>query len=54
MPIVIKYLPKTTSEEEIKKIREEFKGSADKLILMVSGDENIKDNLCQFIKSRKM
>lgn len=54
MPIIIKYLPKETSKEEIKKIREEFKKSTDKLILMISGDGNIKENLCDLIKSRKI
>ena len=54
MPIIIKYLPNRTSEKEIKKIREEFKDSADKLILMISGDNNIKENLSEFIKSRKI
>lgn len=54
MPIIIKYLPKKTSEEELKKIREEFKESADKLILMISGNDSIKENLSEFIKSRKI
>lgn len=54
MPIIIKYLPKETSETEIKKIREEFKQSGDKLILMVSGNKDIRENLCEFIKARKI
>lgn len=53
MPIIIKYLPQETSEEKIKQIREEFKKSGDKLILMISGKEDIQENLCEFIKSRK-
>ena len=53
MSIVIKYLPKETSETEIKKIREEFKKTGDKLILMISGQDNINEILCEFIKSRK-
>ena len=53
MPIIIKYLPQTTSESEIKQIREEFKQSGNKLILMISGNKDIRENLCEFIKSRK-
>lgn len=54
MPIIIKYLPKGTSKEEIKTIRKMCKASGDKLILMISGDQDIKENLCEFIKSRKI
>lgn len=54
MPIIIKYLPKETSEIEIKKIREELKQSGNKLILMVSGNKDIRENLCEFIKARKI
>jgi hypothetical protein len=54
MPIIIKYLPKETSETEIKRIREEFKQSGNKLILMVSGNKDIRENLCEFIKARKI
>ena len=54
MPIIIKYLPKGTSKEEIKTIRKMCKTSGDKLILMISGYQDIKENLCEFIKSRKI
>lgn len=51
---IIKYLPKGTTKEEIKKIRENFTSTDRKLILMISGEENITENLCEFIKSRKI
>ena len=54
MPIIINYLPKETSETEIKKIREEFNQLGDKLILMISGNKDIRENLCEFIKARKI
>jgi hypothetical protein len=52
MQTIIKYLPKETSQDEIKKIREEFKKTGKLLILMISGEEDIRENLCEFIKSR--
>lgn len=51
---IIKYIPKDTTEEEIRKIRNEFVSTDYKLILMISGRENICENLCEFIKSRKI
>ena len=50
---IIKYLPNNTTEEEIKKIRNEFTSDEHKLILIVAGKENFLENLCDFIKSRK-
>ena len=49
---IIKYIPKNTTEEEIKKIRKEFNAPEHRLILMISGEEDIKENLCEFIKAR--
>lgn len=51
---IIKYLPANTSQEEIDKLRKEFNYPDHKLILIVSGQENILDNLSDFIKSRKL
>lgn len=51
---IIKYLPKGTTKEDIKKLREKFTSEDHKLIFMISGEENILENLCDFIKSRKM
>lgn len=39
--IVIKYLPNTTTEEEIKKIRLEFDNKEQTLILMISGKDKL-------------
>lgn len=39
--IVIKYLPNTTTEEEIKKIRLEFNNKEQTLILMISGKDKL-------------
>lgn len=54
MPIIIKYLPKETPDIEIKHIRAELKQYEKKVILMISGKQDIKENLCEFIKNRKV
>lgn len=54
MPIIIKYLPKETSKEEVENIRKTFNWSGDQLILMISGNKDIKENLCDFIKARNI
>lgn len=51
---IIKYLPEGTTKEEIDKIRKDFAYKDHKLILIISGREKILDNLCDFIKSRKI
>lgn len=43
--VVIKYLPNTTTQEEIKKIRSEFNDKDTTLILMISGKEKLLNNL---------
>lgn len=43
--VLIKYLPYGTTQEELKQIRHEFKGEDVTLILIVSGQENLLDNL---------
>lgn len=45
--IIIKYLPNTTTQEEIKKIRLEFNNKEQTLILMISG----KDKLLNCLQS---
>ena len=47
--ILIKYLPYETSEEEIKQIRTEFQDQDTTLILIVSGQEKLLDNLQSLI-----
>ena len=39
--VVIKYLPNTTTKEEINKIRLEYKNKNQTLILMISGKEKL-------------
>ena len=41
---IIKYLPNNTTEEEIKKIRNEFTSDEHKLILIVAGKENFLES----------
>lgn len=47
--VVIKYLPNTTTQEEINKIRDEFNDKNTTLILMISGRENILNCLQSLI-----
>ena len=51
---IIKYLPHGTTKEEIDKIRHDFTTDEHKLILIVSGEEDFLENLCDFMKSRKI
>jgi hypothetical protein len=51
---VIHYVPKTVTTNEIKTIRDQYKNSDTKVIIMVSGNENLMDNLKEFIKARKI
>ena len=51
---VIKYLPSDTPKEEITKLRQEFNYQNHNLILIISGKDNLLDNLCEFIKARKL
>ena len=46
---IIKYLPNTTTKEEIKLIRQQHKNKDIQLILIISGAENLMDNLQSFI-----
>ena len=47
--IVIKYLPNTTTQEELKKIRLEFTKKEQTLILMISGKDKILNCLESFV-----
>ena len=47
--VVIKYLPNTTTQEEIKKIRIEFNNKEQTLILMISGRDKLLDCLQSLI-----
>ena len=46
--VIIRYLPYGTTQEELKQIRHEFKDENTTLILIVSGQEKLLDNL-QFL-----
>ena len=39
--VVVKYVPNTTTQEEIKKIRSEFNDKDTTLIIMISGKEKL-------------
>ena len=43
--VLIKYLPYGTTKEELKQIRNEFKDENTTLILIVSGQDKLLDNL---------
>lgn len=55
--ITIKYLPNNTTQEEIQAIRNEFNATHSKdcrLILFVSGHDNMKESLQSFVRARKI
>lgn len=43
--VIIKYLPYGTTQEELKQIRHEFKDENATIILIISGQENLLNNL---------
>lgn len=47
--IIIKYLPNTTTQEEIKKIRIEFGNKEQTLILMISGKDKLLNGLQELV-----
>jgi hypothetical protein len=47
--IVIKYLPNTTTQDELKVLRQEFKEKDTTLILIISGKERLMSNLQNLI-----
>ena len=40
------------SEEEVKRIREQYKMIGEKVYVIISGKENLKENLKDFLKSK--
>ena len=50
---IIQYLPQGITKEEIDAIRKEFNYPEHRLILVISGQEDILENLSDFIKFRK-
>jgi hypothetical protein len=50
--VIVHYIPKTSSQSEIKALRERYKDTPTRLIIVVSGDGNLMDNLTDFIKAR--
>ena len=46
---VIRYVPKDTTREELKRIRAEFSEPSTTLIIMISGEENLLNNLQSLI-----
>lgn len=49
--VIIKYLPNTTTQEEINKIRSEFTEENTTLILMISGKDKLLDCLQSLINT---
>ena len=47
--VVIKYLPNTTTQEEIKRIRSEFNNKEKTLIIIISGKDKILNCLQSLI-----
>ena len=43
--IIVKYLPCTTTKEDLKKIRENLEAENTTVILIISGKEKLLDNL---------
>ena len=50
--MIIHYVSNKTTQEEIKAIRDHYKQSGRKVIVVVSGKEDIKENLKDFIMAR--
>jgi hypothetical protein len=51
--MIIQYVSNKTTQEEIAAIREYYKSSGRKVIIIVSGHEDMMDNLKDFIKARE-
>lgn len=51
--MIIHYLPPETTKEDIKTIREQYKSIGEKVMLVVSGQGDLKENLADFIVTRK-
>lgn len=51
--MIIHYLPPEITKENIKTIREQYKSTGGKVILVISGQGDLKENLADFIAIRK-
>lgn len=49
--IIIISVPATTTTEDIKQIREQYKNNNDKLNILISGDSDFKETLYDFLKT---
>ena len=47
--VIIKYLPNTTTKEELASIRKEFREENTILMLIISGQDNLLNNLQSLI-----
>ena len=50
--VVVHYVSKNTTQNEIKAIRKQYNDSNKRVIVVVSGGDDIMDNLKYFIKAR--
>jgi hypothetical protein len=49
--IIMISVPATTTTEDIKQIREQYKNNNDKLIILISGNSDFKETLYDFLKT---
>ena len=49
--IIMISVPATTTNEDIKQIREQYKNNNDKLNILISGDLDFKETLYDFLKT---
>ena len=49
--IIMISVPATTTTEDIKQIREQYKNSNDKLNILISGNSDFKETLYDFLKA---
>lgn len=49
--IIMISVPSTTTDEDVKQIREKYKNNNDKLNILISGNSDFKETLYDFIKA---
>ena len=49
--IIMISVPSTTTTEDIKQIREQYKNNNDKLNILISGNSDFKETLYDFLKT---
>ena len=49
--IIMISVPSTTTAEDIKQIREQYKNNNDKLNILISGNSDFKETLYDFLKT---